>query len=48
MLLGWGAVVAVALSGPLLRPPLPAPLLVIVLAVAVNMLVHLLITYGVV
>ncbi|NUL45744.1 calcium:proton antiporter [Cellulosimicrobium funkei] len=43
---GWGTFLALALSGPLLEPPLPAPLLVTALAVIVGVI--LLCSFGVV
>ncbi|WP_313817383.1 calcium:proton antiporter [Citricoccus sp.] len=43
---GWGTFLALALSGPLLEPPLPAPLLITALAVIVGVI--LLCSFGVV
>lgn len=43
---GWGTFLALALSGPLLEPPLPGPLLIIALAVIVGVI--LLCSFGVV
>ncbi|GAA1660213.1 calcium:proton antiporter [Citricoccus zhacaiensis] len=44
--MGWGTFLALALSGPLLEPPLPGPLLIIALAVIVGVI--LLCSFGVV